>query len=67
MKSKVMAQFLVAGDIIIHNRRKYIISNTKTIGNLTSILCSSPKDQKLHSIKQAPKSEFYTVVNDGRL
>ncbi|MDR6779381.1 hypothetical protein J2W98_003661 [Paenibacillus peoriae] len=66
MKSKIMAQFLVAGDVIIKDRKRYIISNAKTIGDRTSILYSGLKDQKLHSIKQAPKSEFFTVVNDGR-
>ncbi|MET3209793.1 UNVERIFIED_CONTAM: hypothetical protein ABIC26_002740 [Paenibacillus sp. PvR008] len=66
MKSKVMAQFLVAGDIIVEDRKKYIISSAKTVGSHTSVLYTRPNSQNLHYIKQIPKSDFLMIINDGR-
>jgi hypothetical protein len=66
MKSEMMAQLLVPGDIIRQDRRKYIVSSVKTIGNETSVLYTRPGKDDIHHLAKFKNNEFLTVINDGR-
>lgn len=65
MKNKIMAQILLPGDIVLSERRKYVISATKTVGEETIVLYWHGKPE-LIKIAKFPKNEFLTVTNDGR-
>lgn len=63
MKMQSMAQFLIPGDIIIDNRRKYEVINVTTNGEDTTILFHPVKKQSLPAIKCVNKSEFFNVIS----
>ena len=70
MKNEIMAQFLVPGDIVKFNRRLFVITNVKTVGEETSILYknkNSQRNKSLLAFTKFNKSDFLTVINDGRL
>lgn len=63
MKMQSMAQFLIPGDIIIENRRKYEVIETSTSGDDTTILYQPIKKQSTPAIKRVSKSEFFNVIS----
>lgn len=60
-----MAQFLVPGDIVLHERKKRIIVSSKTKGDLTRIIFKDLKGNQV--MTTANRCDFLTVVNSDHV
>lgn len=63
MKLESMAQFLIIGDLILHNRKKYEVMDVSTFGDTTTILYKEPKANQLQGVITANKSEFIKIIS----
>lgn len=66
MKAEIMASLLVKGDIVIVERKKYLIINTLNAGSNTKLLYKPLNKKGITSIKQIPSNQFLTVINNDR-
>ena len=62
MKMESMARYLIKGDIIIYNRRKFEVINAKNNGGLTTILYKYPKSSLLRTTIK-PSNEFLKIIS----
>jgi hypothetical protein len=60
MKMETMAQFLIKGDLILSNRKKYKVLNVTTSGETTKILI---KDKNINRIILSANNTFYKVIS----
>jgi hypothetical protein len=66
MKTEIMAQYLMSGDIVTHDRKKAYIRSANTADDTTTLFYTRPGDTVVHYMCNMPKSQFVTVINDGR-
>jgi ribosomal protein L25 (general stress protein Ctc) len=62
MKMESMAQFLITGDKILHQRKKYEVSNIKVNGENTTIIYKTQKTNVFRMLK-VKSNEFFKIIS----
>ena len=60
MKMESMAQFLIKGDFILSDRKKYEVLNVVTLEDTTKILI---KDKNMNRIISSANNTFYKIIS----
>jgi hypothetical protein len=62
MKMESMAQFLIKGDVILHNRKKYEVTNVSVNGTETVILYKTLKSN-VYRMMKLKSNEFLKIIS----